>query len=264
MSLLLDVLTGVCTSASTLFIVQPFYALKTARQNQYKLIITPQVLWGGYLSNVVGDSTNFSAQYLVFKNKESMIFHHALVGGLIGGCIANFSEQLMDRHRFFVQNNQSTHYTQTVSILLKEKGLSIFKRGLLATCLREITYNYAWSVGIHELDKRMSQIIPNPIISKLASSSLAGCMLTAINHPFDTLKSKIHNECQSGYLRADGLKQIKKDLKSHSIQKITKSLLLESYSGAAHRAMIISLTLLFTQPLIELYSKAFKTPPFSS
>jgi hypothetical protein len=259
MSFTLDSLVGIMTSCTSLFCVQPFYALKTAKQNQMKIKMTPRILWGGYTSNAVGDALSFSSQYIIYKNKESLTINHSIIGGLIGGVIANSSEQFMDKHRFFRSQGLSFHYSQTASLIKNAIGPKFFIRGLSGTCAREISYNYAWTTGIHSVEERLKHVfeINHPYIAKFASSFAAGILLTMINHPFDTFKSKVHNDATFGYLRDGGLLSLKQDYLKNGFKKTLTSLIQEGYRGSVFRAGIISFSLLLNEPLIKTYHHLF-------
>ena len=265
MSFVIDTAVGIATSTTSLFCVQPLYALKTARQNQLKLKISPKILWSGYISNAIGDAFNFSLQYHIYKNKDQMAFNHSLIGGILGGFIANASEQFMDRHRLYTLQNSAHHYKTTFLSLHKELGLKFFKKGLLGTTTREVTYNYAWTTGVHSLEEKIKHIfeINHPLLAKVMSSTVAGTCLTAINHPFDTLKSKIHNNTQTGYLRHGGRALFGQDLKIRGFSSTLMALLQESYKGAGFRSGIISLSLMLNGPLITTYHSLIDKKPLN-
>lgn len=250
-----DTLVGIATSCTSLFCVQPLYALKTAKQNQFHLRFSSRILWSGYTSNAIGDAFNFSLQYNIFKNKDDLVLNHSLVGGILGGFVANASEQFMDRHRFFTLTENQQSYKKTFIYLKKTVGLSFFHKGLIGTIAREISYNYAWTTGIHRLEEKVKHIfeIKHPLLAKCLSSFTAGFCLTALNHPFDTLKSKIHNDARTGYLRRGGLRCLQDDLQSKGVSSTAIRCLKECYKGALFRSGIISISLFLNDPLIKTY-----------
>lgn len=254
MDLLQNITVGFATSSTSLFLVQPLYALKTARQNHLHFRTSPKILWSGYSSNVMGDSSNFTCQYLSFQNKDKTFLHHAIVGGIAGGFIANISEQFMDHHRLEKFRGHKISYSQSFKNLLKNYRFHIFTRGLPFTTIREISYNYAWSEGLEKVQNKFDQMIAHPLLSKSVSSLVSGTCLTLMNHPFDTLKSKIHN---GGHV--SNAHFIKEYFKPIACAGDALKLVKESYRGAFFRTGIISISLFLSDPLIKTYTKLYKT-----